>query len=313
MPSKPSTRLGLLLLVGLLVLIRPGVGVAQPTVPSLTGRVVDDADILSSTTERTLTALLAAHEDSTSNQVAVLTVSSLEGQPIESYSLDVAETWGLGTAERDNGVLFLVAPTERELRIEVGLGLEGPLPDVTASRIIRHEVVPHFREGNYDAGVLAGTRAVVGALEGTYAPPVSDYSPTPDRFPMMLFGLLFMSVPSLFVILSVLTVDGPMRWFMYFFLFAFFAVGGGFVTGSFWGAVIVLALYTIVYWGAARLPFVKRLRKKIEAGEVKGFRGGSFSSGSSGSSSWSSGSSFSSSSFSGGGGSFGGGGASGSW
>lgn len=285
---------------------------AQPVVPSLTGRVVDNADILSSTTERTLTTLLAAHEDSTSNQIAVLTVPSLDGQPIEAYSLEVAETWGLGTAERDNGVLFLVAPTERELRIEVGYGLEGPLPDVTASRIIRYEVVPHFRDGNYDAGVLAGTRAIVGALEGTYAPPVSDYAPTPDHFPMRIFGLLFMSVPSLFVILSVLTVDGPMRWFMYFFLFVFFAVGGGFATGSFWGAVIVLAIYTLVFWGAGRLPFVKRLRDKIEAGEVKGFRGGSFSSGSSGSSSWSS-SSFSSSSFSGGGGSFGGGGASGSW
>ncbi len=102
-------------------------GFAQQAVPPLTERVVDQADILSPVTEEILTALLAAHEEATSNQVAVLTISSLEGETIEAYSIRVAETWALGAAENDNGVLLLVALNDREMRIEVGLGLEGEL------------------------------------------------------------------------------------------------------------------------------------------------------------------------------------------
>ena len=115
---------------------------AQQTVPSLTGRVVDQAGILSPSAEETLAALLAAHEDSTTNQVAVLTISSLDGEAIEAFSIRVAETWALGAAEKDNGVLLVVAVADRKLRIEVGFGLEGDLPDVIASRIIREEIVP---------------------------------------------------------------------------------------------------------------------------------------------------------------------------
>ena len=108
-------------------------------VPPLTGRVVDRADVLSPATEAALTARLAAHEDSTSNQVVVLTVPSLDGEVLEPYATRVFRTWGLGQAAADNGVLLLVAVDDRQLRIEVGYGLEGDLTDALSGQIIRRE------------------------------------------------------------------------------------------------------------------------------------------------------------------------------
>ncbi len=155
--------------ISLLTLLLVGVipGFAQQAVPPLTERVVDLADILTPATENAITMLLAAHEEATSNQVAVLTISSLQGETIEGFSIRVVEAWGLGTAEIDNGVLLLVALNDREMRIEVGLGLEGDLTDAAASRIIRGEMRPRFREGDFDAGVLAGVQSIVGTIEGT--------------------------------------------------------------------------------------------------------------------------------------------------
>ena len=111
-----------------------GQALAQKPVPPLTGRVVDLADILSPETERTVEALLAEHEAATSNQVAVLTIPSLDGEPLEDYSLRVARAWQLGTSEFDNGVLLLIAYRDRKIRIEVGYGLEGVIPDAIAKR-----------------------------------------------------------------------------------------------------------------------------------------------------------------------------------
>ena len=164
--SKIQNRLRLIILIllcwmGLAAAVR-----AQQAVPELTGRIVDLAEVLAPATEQTLAALLAVHEDSTSNQVVVLTIPSLEGEAIEAFSLRVAETWALGTAAGDNGVLLLVAIEDRGLRIEVGYGLEGALPDVIAGRIIRDEMVPYFREGNYERGIEAGVLAVLAQLEG---------------------------------------------------------------------------------------------------------------------------------------------------
>ena len=139
---------------------------AQQAVPQLSGRVVDEAGILSDPAETRLTALLAAYEDSTTNQVVVLTIPSLEGESIEAFSIRVAETWGLGTEENDNGVLLVVAVEDRGLRLEVGQGLEGELPDVIAGRIIREEIVPYLRQGNYERGIEVGVLAVLEQLEG---------------------------------------------------------------------------------------------------------------------------------------------------
>ena len=140
-------------------------------VPPLTGRVVDRADVLGASAEAALAARLEAHEDSTSNQVVVLTVPSLEGEVLEPYATRVFRTWGLGQAGQDNGVLLLVAIADRELRIEVGYGLEGSLTDAAAGAIIRSEIVPRFREGDFEGGVLAGVEAILGRLDGTVAPP----------------------------------------------------------------------------------------------------------------------------------------------
>lgn len=151
-------------------LLAPPVQAQESAVPELTGRIVDNADLLSPATERMLTDRLHAHEDSTSNQVAVLTIESLNGAVLEEYSLNVARTWALGHEEFDNGVLLLVAHDDREVRIEVGYGLEGDLPDATASRIIRNEIVPAFRDGDFDGGIQDGVEAILGTLEGTYSP-----------------------------------------------------------------------------------------------------------------------------------------------
>lgn len=137
-------------------------------VPSLTGRIVDLAHVLPSSTVESLAAQLAAHETQSSNQLAVLIVPSLEGEPLEEFSHRVATTWRLGQKGTDNGALLLVAIKERKVRIEVGYGLEGVLTDARSAQIIRNEIVPRFRAGDMAGGVTAGVKAIVKTIEGTY-------------------------------------------------------------------------------------------------------------------------------------------------
>ena len=300
----PIARWSISLLTLLLVGVIPGF--AQQAVPPLTGRVVDQADILTPATENVITMLLAAHEEATSNQVAVLTISSLQGETIEGFSIRVAETWALGTAENDNGVLLLVALNDREMRIEVGHGLEGDLTDALANRIIRGEMRPRFREGDFDAGVLAGVQSIVGTIEGTYTPPETSVEGEPPFW----FGLIFLLFPSIFAVIGILS-SGCMRWFMFLFLIPFYSVGGFVVTGSGVGMLIILGIYAAVYIGSGFHPKIKAAHKgeKVKIGPftMTGISSsGSWSSGGGGG--WSGGGGFS-----GGGGSFGGGGSSGGW
>ena len=137
-------------------------------VPPLTGRIVDLAHVLPNSTMESLTAQLAAHETQSSNQVAVLIVPSLEGEPLEEFSHRVATTWKLGQKGTDNGALLLVAIKERKVRIEVGYGLEGVLTDARSAQIIRNEIVPRFRAGDMPGGVIGGINAIVKTIEGTY-------------------------------------------------------------------------------------------------------------------------------------------------
>lgn len=139
-------------------------------VPLLMGRVVDLAHVLSTSEADQLTEELKAHEDKTSNQVAVLLLPSLEGESLEEYSHRVATTWKLGQKGTDNGVLLLVAFKERKIRIEVGYGLEGTLTDLRSAHIIRNEMVPRFRAGDIPGGIRAGTDAILKTIEGTYQP-----------------------------------------------------------------------------------------------------------------------------------------------
>jgi uncharacterized protein len=144
-------------------------------VPPLTGRVVDLAHVLPADAAASLTGDLDAHETKTSNQVAVLILPSLEGEPIEPFSHRVATTWKLGQKGTDNGVLLLIALRERKVRIEVGYGLEGTLTDLRSAHIIRNEIVPRFRAGDRPAGITAGVHGILGTIEGSYkaeeAPP----------------------------------------------------------------------------------------------------------------------------------------------
>lgn len=137
-------------------------------VPPLTGRVVDLAQVLPATVAASLVRDLEAHESKTSNQVVVLTLPSLEGEPLESFSHRVATTWKLGQKGTENGVLLLLALRERKVRIEVGYGLEGTLTDLRSAHIIRQEIVPRFRNGDLSGGIAAGAHAILDTIEGTY-------------------------------------------------------------------------------------------------------------------------------------------------
>lgn len=130
--------------------------------------VHDEAGVLSAQGKAQLEAVLQAHRDSTSNQIAILIVPSLEGEDIDGYAVRVFEAWKLGQKEKDNGVLFLVAMQERQMRIEVGYGLEGVLTDAASSRINRNEVAPYFRQGDYEAGIQAATLAIIKTIAGEY-------------------------------------------------------------------------------------------------------------------------------------------------
>ena len=133
--------------------------------------VTDQAGILGKATERTLAAAAQAHEKKTTNEVAIVTVSSLEGWSVERYGLWLASKWGVGKSGKNNGVLILVAPRERTVRIEVGLGLESTLTDAIAKRIIDREIIPHFKRGDMEGGVIAGHQAILDVLEGKKTEP----------------------------------------------------------------------------------------------------------------------------------------------
>jgi uncharacterized protein len=142
---------------------------AQRDVPPLDNhRVHDDAGVLSPSTVSYLEQSLREFEDSTSNQIAILIFSSLEGESIEQFGIRVADAWKLGTQANDNGAILLVAVNDRKVRIEVGQGLEGPLPDAVCNRIIRNELAPSFRRGDYDGGIVSAIDAIRKAIKGEY-------------------------------------------------------------------------------------------------------------------------------------------------
>ncbi|HYG19883.1 MAG TPA: TPM domain-containing protein [Ohtaekwangia sp.] len=150
--------------------------VAQVAVPEHGGRWVhDEANVLSANTEAELEAILKAERDSTSNQIAVLVIPTLQGESLEEYAIRVAhKEWKLGQADKDNGVLLLIVVNDRLVRTEVGMGLEGVLTDALSSRINRNEIAPRFRAGDYDGGVKAGVMAIIQGIKGEYkndAPP----------------------------------------------------------------------------------------------------------------------------------------------
>jgi uncharacterized protein len=289
--------------------------------------VNDNAMILPQETLRALSDSLARHEQRTGNQVVVLTVKTLDGEDIEGYANRVFNEWKLGQKDKDNGILIVVVPEDRRMRIEVGYGLEGTMTDLMASRIIRDVMTPRFREGDYGGGLLDGAMAVVKVLEGETLPEATGAdmgteddsgfldSMDPLTMPLterILIGAFIFGIIGIFTFIGILTPG--FGWFLYFFLIPFWATFPIIVLGT-KGALICLISYMVLF------PILKVLLKKLGLAGKLNLKGGTFRSSGAGSggswvsrsSSWSSSSSSGSSGFSGGGGSSGGGGASGGW
>jgi uncharacterized protein len=274
--------------------------------PVLKGRVNDTGGMLSPETERRIETLLKELEETDSTQVAVLTVPSLGGDSLEDFSIRVAERWKIGRKGFDNGVILLVARDDRKVRIEVGYGLEGRLTDLTAGRIIRDRIVPEFRAGRFDQGVLNGVAAIAEVVRGEFQAPAQ---PPSGPAASSLDDLVPFAVFFIFVVAMLGRISRPLGtaaggFFMPFLGHMAFAPGLPALLGL--GAAGLAAGFVVAtIAGAVQSagPFQPGGRG---GGGYGGFPinfprgGGGFSTGGGGG-------------FSGGGGGFGGGGASGSW
>lgn len=174
-------------------------GVWALEVPPLTGRVNDHAQLLSPASRQQLERDLAALERRDSTQIAVLTVPTLAGETIETFGIQVAEAWKIGQQGTDNGAILIIAKAERKMRIEVGRGLEGTLTDLLSSQIIRNEIAPRFKAGDFDGGVVAGVAAMTKVVAGEYkAKEQPTRSRSKHRGPAPLTLLLAVGVACLF-------------------------------------------------------------------------------------------------------------------
>jgi uncharacterized protein len=258
--------------------------------PEPTGYVNDFANIISNPVEEALEQRLSSFTASTSNELTVVTLKSLEGDSVENVAVDLFSQWGIGSKEKDNGVLLLISVEDRELRIEVGYGLEPVLTDARAGNIIRNEITPAFKDGDYDAGVTAGTEAIISVISGD--PTLFNNQPQKSTIGEK-FSLFFFLVMVL-VYLSAFLARSKRIW------------PGG-VLGFLLGAILISAVgaFFLGLWGLFLDWLISRNYKTRKA---KGLP----------TSWWSSGGGFSGGSSSGGfggfsGGSSGGGGSSGKW
>lgn len=282
----------------IVLLLSQCLGALAIEVPKLERRVTDLAGVLTPQQVAALEAKLKNLEDTDSTQVAILIIPSLEGEYLEGYSIRVAEQWKLGQKGRDNGAILLVSIQDRALRIEVGYGLEGTLTDLRSGRIIRNEIIPRFRQGDYYAGIDAGVTAIIETVRGTYQGRPAEGRRSSRREPGGLFNIL---IVLLFPLLWILSVTG--KW------------GGGIIGAgagmllpyTLIGQSLVLALIGGVVGGLLGMVFGAMVRAGARSGGTRGgpfFWGGGFPGGGGG---------FGGGGFSGGGGGFGGGGSSGRW
>ncbi len=266
--------------------------------PKLTGRVVDNASLLSPAVKEQLTQQLAAHEQQTTNQVVVLTLQTLQDYPIEDYGYQLGRHWGIGQKDKNNGILLIVAPNERKVRIEVGYGLEGQLTDALSHDIIQNRILPRFREGNFEAGIVAGVDSILAVLGGNYEPVKRLNSPkAKDSMNMLIIGLIALVVGGNILLGSIIksksTVSGIIS--LLAFVFSWLVIGS--LVAAIFIAFLIL-LFTI-FNGPGPRGGGRGGRGYSSGYGYGGYSGGGFSGGGGG--------------FSGGGGSFGGGGASGGW
>ncbi len=157
---------------------------AAPKFPQLTGRVVDEAHILDADAVAQLTQQLEAQEQQAGNQVVVVTVPDLDGNDIADYGYQLGRAWGIGQNDKDNGVLLIVAPSERAVRIEVGYGLEDSLTDAISRLIIERAILPHFKAGDYKGGIESGVQAILAVLSGGELPAALQQQTQGDSLPL---------------------------------------------------------------------------------------------------------------------------------
>jgi len=249
--------------------------------PKLTGRVVDNASLLSASTEQTLIGKLAGYEQSTTNQIVVVTLESLQGYTIEDFGYQLGRHWGIGQKEKDNGALLIVAPKERKVRIEVGYGLEGVLTDAYSHNIIQSKILPLFKQNQYEQGIVAGTDAIINVIGGTYQITKVKKESFDKEDQNNLVGIVIIS----YIISLLLGIFIPSR-----------IATGLLGSGVAFGLALFVGMVTFSALIAAFITFFVRVSRS------SGYWGGSSGSGG-----------FGGGGFSGGGGGFGGGGASGGW
>src|SRR5258707_4328121 len=223
-------------LVFLVALLCAGLAVCAADFPVLTGRVVDQANVLSAETRNALAPKLADLETKSGIQLVAATVTSLDGQEIEPYANELFRTWKLGEKTKNNGVLLLVAPNDRRVRIEVGYGLEGTLTDALTKVIIANAITPRFKTGDFGGGIARGVDDIIAVLttdasEWQQRPSLRlDRQETRDPVSWLL-------VAGLIALVTLLIVSPGFRWFFLNVVLNILLNSGGSRGGSFGGAL----------------------------------------------------------------------------
>lgn len=194
-------RAGWLRLLPVLLVCLSGTGALALTFPALTGRVVDEANVLDQATRNALTQKLADLETKTTDQFVVVTLKSLQGTSIEDFGYQLGRYWGIGQKGKNNGVLLIVAPTERKVRIEVGYGLEGTLTDALTRVIIEGAILPRFRANDIPGGITRGSNDIIQVLSGDAelfksltATRNAPRHASPDSLNPLLFFLIWLAI-----------------------------------------------------------------------------------------------------------------------
>ena len=187
------------LLTFLVLLLGLPLGLGALDVPPLKAHVNDYARMFSGGTVQEMERLLTDFEAAESTQIVVLTIPTLAGENLEEYSIKVAETWKIGLKKIDSGVILLIARDEKKIRIEVGRGLEGKLTDLTSGRIIRSDITPRFKAGDFDGGLKRGLLAITSAVKGEYKPQDRDVRHAKKSAPPIFALLMFLFVPLIFL------------------------------------------------------------------------------------------------------------------
>ncbi len=260
----------------------------QP-VPKLEARVTDLTATLSGPQISALEAELSSFEQEKGSQVVVLIISTTDPETIESFGIRVAEEWQIGRGGVDDGVLLLIAKDDRKVRIEVGYGLEGAIPDAYAKRIIENIIIPNFRQGQFYNGIENGVGAIIGLIDGEELPEITQEAPNTMGMKnesifmtLIIFGVIVLSI------LKALIKKSKYKWVAV----SVASILAGLIFGSFIFGGIGFAISSLIMFSSG------------SSGRGGRYYGGGFSGG---------GGSFGGGGFSGGGGSFGGGGASGGW